>query len=239
METDTIDRGTDTNAVQELVNGLPISRRSVLKTAGIAALAGGTLTKAVWGADETTPISRPALAQVTQASEYRGVAQTVVLAGDGLTTTEHRYEQDVVVVFGPPAGAQGGLSETNPFNLFVGPGDRNTTAQPGRWEIHSANLVGNVLFQYWQYEVAEDWTFTGTLTEPHNQEAIAANLLNVETPLIPGRPQLGVNTLPKAMGAGTQVSGAVSDDTVSIVLVGATIDGFTRFESRLEASRTA
>lgn len=222
---------------EELGGELSISRRSLLETIGIAVLAGGALTGNAAAADRLIPTNLQAA--VTQQSEYRGIAQTVVLAGDGLTTTEHTYERDVVVVFGPPRGAPGGLTETNPFNLFIGPGDPNETGQPGHWEIHSALLSGNVLFQFWEYEQFEDGTFNGVLINPHNQEAIAANLINVETPLIPGRPQLGVNTLPKAMGEGTQLSGSVSEDTVSIQLLGATIDQFTQFDSRIEATRVA
>lgn len=214
-----------------------VSRRSLLEAIGLAVLAGGTLTGTAAAANGVQLQVQPQ--PVTQQSEYRGIARTVVLAGDGLTTTEHTYEHDVVVVVGPPRGAPGGLMEDGPFNLFIGPGDPNETGQPGRWEIHSALLSGSVLFQFWEYELFEDGTFTGVLTDPHNQEAIAANLIDVETPLIPGRPNLGMNTLPKAMGKGTRLSGRGSDDAVSIHLVGTTIDQFTRFESRIEATRVA
>lgn len=196
---------------------VPISRRSLLEAMGVAVLAGGALTGPTAATTGSTPT--PVLAQlVSQQSEYRGPARTVVLAGDGITTTEQTYERDVVVVVGPPRGAPG---------------------QPGHWEIRSALLSGNVLFQFWEYDLHEDGTFDGVLTDPHNQEAIAANLIDVELPLIPGRPNLGTNTLPKAMGEGTRLSGRGSEDAVSIHLVGATIDQFTRFESRTEATRVA
>lgn len=205
--------------------GAGVSRRTFLRVAGTGAVGLGGL----W--------AEPVRAATRGEAVFAGTANTVVLAGDGITVTEHVYQRGVVVVYGPPK--QGGLAETNPFSLFIGPADPNETGRPGHLEVHSAGLVGSNLFQFWEIGWQEDGTFAGTLTDPHNEEAIAANLINVETPLIPGRPNLGVNTLPKAMGAGTQLVGAVSERETAIRLRGATIDQFTRFGSDMAATRVA
>lgn len=178
--------------------------------------------------------SKPAAAQ-QGSTTYGGTATTDVLVGDGLTTTPRRYQKQVIVVFAPPK--QGGLAETTPFDLFVGPANRNETGQPGHFEIHSAVLVGSNLFQFWELQAQDDSTFVGTLTDPHNAEALSVNLLNVETSLVPGRPTLGTLPLPKAMGAGTQLVGTVTDQSVELQLQGATIDEYTRFSSQLAANR--
>ncbi|WP_143423141.1 hypothetical protein [Halegenticoccus soli] len=203
-----------------------VSRRGCLKIAGAAAASVAGLRVG----------TSPSVAQSGEAV-YRGVANTVIFAGDGISVTEHAYQRNVVVVFGPPK--RGGLTETNPFGLFIGPADPNETGQPGHLEVHSAVVVGGSVFQFWEIQPRENGAFAGTLTDPHNQEAIAANLINVETPLIPGRPQLGVNTLPKAMGEGTQLVGAATESETAIRLQGATIDQFTQFDSQMVATRVA
>lgn len=168
---------------------------------------------------------------------YGGTANTIVLAGDGISVTQQNYQRNVIAVFGPPK--QGGLAETNPFNLFIGPADRNETGLPGHYEVHSAALVGSNLFQYWELELRGGGSFAGTLTDPHNAEGLVWNLINVDRPLVPGRPNLGVLTTMLGMGAGTQVAGAVTDTSAEIRLRGATIDGFTQFDSQISATRIA
>lgn len=221
----------------QAVGAFGCSRRQLLKTVGPIVLAGGLSTGP--SVASAAPGSTTAQQAVTQESQYQGVAQTTVQVGDGINTTDHSYTQEVVVVFGPPRGGADGLAETNPFNLFVSPADPNTTGQPGVWELHSAMVFDNVLFQFWELNRDEAWTITGQLTEPHNQEAIAVNLINLETPLIPGRPQLGVNTLSKAMGVGTELRGAVTQESTTIEIAGRTIDEFSQFQSQLEAARVA
>lgn len=180
-----------------------------------------------------------AVAQSSEAT-YRGSVTTTILAGDGLGETEHSYQLDVIVVFGPPKSPPGGLAETNPFSLFIGPGDPNESGHAGHWEVHSAGVSGgSVVFQYWDLEQTDETSFTGVLTDPHTQESIAANLINVETPLIPGRPQLGVNTLPKAMGEGTQLTGSATQEQTVISLEGLTVDQFTHYSAQIEATRVA
>ena len=205
---------------------LSISRRSYLKI-----LRGAAIGIAGFAASVT-----PSLAQSGEAI-YSGIAETVVLAGDGITTTQNTYQRNVVVVYGPPK--QGGLTETNPFNLFIGPANPNETGLPGHFEVHSAVLVGTNVFQFWEIQWQENQAFTGTLTDAHNQEALSTNLINVELPLIPGRPQLGVNTVAKAMGEGTQIAGTVTDTETAIHLHGTTIDQFTQFDSQIQATRVA
>ncbi|MFB6165392.1 MAG: hypothetical protein ABEJ31_09570 [Haloarculaceae archaeon] len=161
---------------------------------------------------------------------------TVVLAGDGATTTQQQYQGDAVAVLSAPKSG-GGLAETNPFGLFVGPGNPNTSGQPGVWEIHSAAVAEGALFQYWDLQVLDDRQFEGRLTDPHNPEALTWNLINVELPLIPGRPNLGTLPTPKGMGAGTSVAGTATQDALSLQLQGATIDGFTQFNAAVEAAR--
>lgn len=203
-----------------------LSRRSLLQLAGAAV---GGLAVLNLGTTSGTAQSGESM--------YSGTARTDVLVGDGLSTTPHSYQQNVIVVFGPPK--QGGLTENNPFNLFVGPANRNETGQPGVFEIHTAVLVGSNVFQYWELQQQDNGTFVGRLTDPHNAEALVTNLINLQTSLIPGRPNLGELTMPKGMAAGTQIVGAVTDSAAEIQLQGLTIDQFTQFSSQIVASRVA
>lgn len=203
-----------------------ISRRKYLQTIGAAA-------GAIAGLNASTT---PGVAQSSE-SIYSGTANTVILAGDGASVTQHNYQRNVIVVFGQPK--QGRTQETNPFNLFVGPADRNETGQPGHFEVHSAALVDGNLFQFWELRMQDSSTFVGTLVNPSNAEALVWNLINVELPLIPGRPNLGVLTQPKGMGEGTQLAGAVNDTSAELRLLGATIDQFTQFGSQMSATRVA
>ena len=208
----------------ETKNGF--SRRRYLKTLGAAA-------GAIVGLNVST---NPGVAQSGE-SIYSGTASTIVLAGDGASVTQHNYQRNVTIVFGQPK--QGGLQEMNPFNLIIGPADRNETGQSGHFEVHSAALVDGNLFQFWELQMQDSNTFVGTLTNPSNAEALVWNLINVELPLIPGRPNFGVLTQPKGMGAGTQLAGAVSDTSAEIRLLGATIDQFTQFGSQISTTRVA
>ena len=214
---------TDTKSVE---TQKPVSRRSYLKTLGatIGAIAGLRLSVA------------PSNAQSSQLV-YSGVANTVILVGDGISVTQHNYQKNVGIIFSPPL--QGGLPEDNPFNLFIGPADRAETGQSGHYEVHSAAVVDGHLFQFWELQLQGNGTFGGTLTDPHNAEGLVWNLINVERALIPGRPNLGVIPTMLGMGAGTQIVGAVTDSTAEIRLQGPTIDQATQFDSRISATRIA
>ncbi|WP_135852978.1 hypothetical protein [Halorussus salinus] len=212
------------DTTDEAENGL--TRRNYVKAVGTAV---GAVSGLTLGAT-------PSAAQQTELV-YGGTANTVILAGDGISVTQNTYQRNVILVFGPPK--QGGLAETNPFSLFVGPADRNETGQPGHYEVHSAALVGSNLFQYWDLQLQGNGGFAGTLTDPHNAEGLVWNIINVERALIPGRPNLGVLTTMLGMGVGTQISGAVTDASAEVRLQGATIDQFTQFSSQISAARIA
>ncbi|MDS0294478.1 hypothetical protein [Halogeometricum luteum] len=206
-------------------SGVSRTRRTYLKALGaVAGAAVGLRT----GTGSTAAQSAEAI--------YQGVAETAIVVGDGISVAEQNYRRDVILAFGPPK--QGGLSETNPFHLFVGPANRNETGLPGHYEIHSAALVGTDLFQYWELR-SGDGAFEGTLTDPHDAEALVWNVVNVERALVPGRSSLGVVTTTLGMGAGTRLVGAVTEDTADVRLQGETIDRFTRFSSVISAARLA
>lgn len=206
-----------------------VSRRTLLATIGV-------------GIMSTPLLAETATAIPIQGGEatYRGPAHTIIRAGDGVTETDHSYRLDVLVGFIPPKSPPGGVAETNPFGFHTGPGNPNEAGQSGHWEIHSAAISNdNIVFQYWGVNQVEENLFSAVLTDAHTQEALSANLINVDTALIPGRPQLGVLTLPKTMGVGTQLEGSVTEEQTSLRLSGATVDGFTSFESHIEAARVA
>jgi hypothetical protein len=105
-----------------------------------------------------------AQAQPAQVEVYQGTATTTVVVLDPLSgqpIKQDTFQHNAQVLVGPPVAA-GGLTESNPFNLIIGPPPNESQLLEGQFGIFSALPTTvplhegptQLLFQYWQLQAA-------------------------------------------------------------------------------------
>lgn len=147
------------------------------------------------------------------------------------------YQKNVVAVVGPPRQA-GGVRESSPINLFIGPNPPSATGEEGQLELHSA--VGftdpqdgrEFLAQYWTLSLSGT-ALSGTLTDTHEAEALALNLLNTAREVSPGV----VIVWPDVIATGATLNGTVSAERLSLRLEGNVSTGDRPFVADITATR--
>ncbi|MER5489922.1 hypothetical protein [Streptomyces sp. NPDC002490] len=134
----------------------------------------------------------------------------------------------------------GGFTEDNPFSLVLAIGQPSDSGALSLWSAAVSTTSGqdlsgnprdpNLLLTYWDLDWS-DGRLTGRLTDPHTQEAVALNLFNWSTELVPCRPELGQlpGAHPHALAAGTTLDGRLDDGGLSLTAQGTTQDGLLAF----------
>ncbi|MFJ5261750.1 hypothetical protein ACIQAC_14955 [Streptomyces sp. NPDC088387] len=195
--------------------------------------------------DDPEPVE-PAGAEALWGSEFSGTAEVTVDVYDYCNTDGSRrfvesetYSMDATLSLSSPRSG-GGATEDNPFSMLLAVGQPAESGALSFWSAavstgSSQDLAGNprdpdLLLTYWQMEW-DDGELTAQLTDPHTEEAVALNLLNWPSPLVPCRDDLGElpGGYPHALGEGTTLGGDLDTDGASLTAEGATGDGQLEF----------
>ncbi|WP_416669285.1 PPC domain-containing protein [Egbenema bharatensis] len=170
--------------------------------------------------------------------EYRGVGVTTIGKIDPLSGqlySTNSFQTTIIANVSQPATA-GGITESNPFNLFVGSSPSEIAQNvEGAISIHSAipfTFRGGFLVQYWQLQYQGN-QISGTLTNPNTAIAAATNLFNSTKDL-----GLGLTIpFPYAMDAGTTLQGTLSANELRIQIQGLDTGRTRVFVSDIVAQR--
>jgi hypothetical protein len=162
---------------------------------------------------------------------YRGTATVRAELFDvyGRSRGVASYRTPVVVLVAAPRRAPNGIGETNPFALVVQ--SEPMVNQPGEFSLWSSLPAQGIMFQYWTYEMLSETRFAGTLTRPHQAEAMVLNMVTLPTEIAPHL------TMPyvQMMHEGTQMVGEITTDAAIIHVRG--MAGVSPFLITLEAQR--
>lgn len=167
--------------------------------------------------------------------KYAGVANTTIQYFDGFGQLlgTRTFQTNVALYIEAPASS-GGITESNPFNFQLLPGN---AAGEGEIEIRSA--VGftdprdgrEILFQYWRITTNGN-QISGQLTDTHIAESVALNFVNAETS-IAGVPI--VWNYPMAVN--TRFTGTVNGNTLTLRVEGNSTDMSRPFVSEITLQR--
>lgn len=169
---------------------------------------------------------------------YTGVATTTIevsdIFGDYVGTT--RTQVSTTVTIGRVKQA-GGSTESNPFNLFIGPspGSRNLE---GAIELYSAvpfNLqsTGDFLAQYWTFQLNGN-RLSGSLTNTYVTQSLDVNFFNSRREVSEGF----WNYWSYDIAAGTRIGGTVTEDEIRLRISGNSTDGSRPFISDIVVRRS-
>ncbi|MHB9863751.1 hypothetical protein [Streptomyces sp. YIM S03343] len=142
----------------------------------------------------------------------------------------------------------GGETEANPFSLLLAVGQPSEAGAVSFWSsavstVSSQDLAGNtrdpnLLLSYWTLQWA-DGELTGRLTDAHTEQAVALNLLNWPSLIVPCRSDLGElpGGYPHAVAEGTTLGGGLDGGSAHLTAQGSTGDG--QLEFRFDFSGTS
>jgi hypothetical protein len=173
--------------------------------------------------------------------EYQGNAQTSIRyytynphTGLDEFLEEKQYSYPVVIYIHPPL-EEGGILESNPFNLQVFPDRSQNPDEEGHLDLSSALIFnttsGRVLLQYWQIQLVGE-VLTGSLTDTHLAEAAAANLIWAWDD-IAGT----IMTMPFPISQGCSLQGSLNSTMIQITLQGESENTYRKFHTTISASR--
>lgn len=156
-----------------------------------------------------------------------------IVSGQDVFIEEKSYQFPVVAITGPCL-KEGSNTESNPFNLMIGPDRDLTTDEEGHIDIISAMLfitsTGNLLLQYWDLAYSNG-QLTGILSDMHLPEAAAGNILwawnDVAGIII---------TSPFPIGQGTQMAGTLDSKAISLHIWGESNSTYRKFDFTMQAS---
>lgn len=175
--------------------------------------------------------------------EYTGIAKTTIqyydydpYAGQDYFIEEKSYEYPIFLYIKSPVKV-GSVVEENPINLSIYPDRDSGDEEEGYIDISSAIVlndedVGQVLLQYWTLKL-ENNKVTGTLTDTHTAEAAAANLLWAWDEITSGLTM----TWPFPIARNTSMSGTLSDNSISLEIVGQSTNTYRQFQSTITAAK--
>ncbi|MEU9338932.1 hypothetical protein AB0D49_38295 [Streptomyces sp. NPDC048290] len=186
--------------------------------------------------------------------EYSGTAEVSVDVYDYCTTDGSRqladsqsYAMDATLSLGSPRSG-GDATEDNPFSLVLAVGQPSDAGAVSLWSssvstVSGQDLAGNprdpdLLLLYWQLEW-DDGELTGQLVDDHTEQAVALNLVNWPSQIVPCRNDLGQlpGGYPHAVAEGTTLGGDLDTDGASLTAQGSTGDG--QLEFRFDFSGSA
>jgi hypothetical protein len=199
--------------------------------------------------------SEPTGAAALWGKQYGGTAQVTVdvydyCSADGSrrfadTTT---YSMNATLDLSRPRTGEGG-TEANPFSLLLAVGQPSEAGAVSFWSsavstVSSQDLAGNprdpnLLLTYWEL-AWDDGELSGRLTDPHTEQAVALNLLNWPSPLVPCRSDLGElpGGYPHAIAEGTTLDGEVEGGSANLTAQGSTGDGQLEFRFDFSGAST-
>lgn len=164
----------------------------------------------------------PATAAPSSAT-YSGATTTTIQLVDvyGRVTGTPTYRTTVEAVLSDaPSG------DANPYRLWMQ--STPLVNAPGEWSFASSAPVGDgVHLQYWSFTVdSTTGAVEGELTNPRTAEAIALNLITVNSEIAPG-----ISTpFPYSMGVGTTITGTLDAQRFRFVIKGNTVDRARPFQ---------
>jgi len=158
------------------------------------------------------------------------------------------YSMNTTLDLGRPRSG-GGETETNPFSLLLAVGQPSEAGAVSFWSSavstgSSQDLAGNprdpnLLLTYWELEW-DDGDLSGRLTDPHTEQAVALNLLNWPSPLVPCRSDLGElpGGYPHAVAEDATLGGEVDAGSATLTAQGSTGDGQLEFRFDFSGAST-
>jgi hypothetical protein len=202
-----------------------------------------------------TLLSEPTGASALWGKQYSGTAQVTVDVYDYCSADGSRrfadtktYSMNATMDLGRPR-AGGGETETNPFSLLLAVGQPSEAGAVSFWSSavstgSSQDLAGNprdpnLLLTYWEL-AWDDGELSGRLSDPHTEQAVALNLLNWPSLLVPCRSDLGElpGGYPHAVAEGTTLDGDVDADSATLTAQGNTGDGQLEFRFDFSGAST-
>ncbi|MCX5367155.1 hypothetical protein OG864_51745 [Streptomyces sp. NBC_00124] len=203
---------------------------------------------------DTLP-SEPTGASALWGQQYSGTAQVTVDVYDYCSTDGSRrfadtktYSMNATLDLSRPRTGEGG-TETNPFSLLLAVGQPSEAGAVSFWSSavstgSSQDLAGNprdpnLLLTYWEL-AWDDGELSGRLTDPHTEQAVALNLLNWPSLLVPCRSDLGElpGGYPHAVAEGTTLDGEVEGGSANLTAQGSTGDGQLEFRFDFSGAST-
>ncbi|MFF4275737.1 hypothetical protein [Streptomyces sp. NPDC001536] len=203
---------------------------------------------------DTVP-SEPTGAAALWGKQYSGTAQVTVDVYDYCSADGSRrfadtktYSMNATLDLARPRTG-GGETETNPFSLLLAVGQPSEAGAVSFWSSavstgSSQDLAGNprdpnLLLTYWEL-AWDDGELSGRLTDPHTEQAVALNLLNWPSLLVPCRSDLGElpGGYPHAVAEGTTLDGEVEGGSANLAAQGSTGDGQLEFRFEFAGAST-
>ncbi|MER6184855.1 hypothetical protein [Streptomyces sp. NPDC001652] len=204
--------------------------------------------------DDTSP-SEPTGASALWGQRYSGTAQVTVDVYDYCSDDGSRrfadtktYSMNATLDLSRPRTGEG-EGETNPFSLLLAVGQPSEAgavsfSSSAVSTVSSQDLAGNprdpnLLLTYWEL-AWDDGDLSGRLTDPHTEQAVALNLLNWPSLLVPCRSDLGEmpGGYPHAVAEGTTLDGEVESDSANLTAQGSTGDGQLEFRFDFSGAST-
>lgn len=152
---------------------------------------------------------------------YRGFANVRISNVDPLSrqVTGVRSFQTTIVSEVAARRQAGGITETNPFSLFIGSSPSEIAAnREGAFTVYSAlpfNFRGGFLLQYWRFQYSGN-RINGTLINRDSGAALTTNLFNSNRSL-----GLGLTIpFPYAMDVGTTIQGTLTPAELRVRIQG-------------------
>lgn len=203
--------------------------------------------------DEETVRADASDASALWGTEYSGTADISVdvydyCAADGsrrLAGSRTYSMNSTLNLSGPRTG--GDETEANPFSMLFAAGDPSRAGAVSFWSsavstTSSQDLAGNprdprLLLTYWDIDWS-DGELDARLTDPHTQQAIALNLLNWPSPVVPCRSDLGElpGGYPHALASGTTFTGRLDRSAASLTAEGGSTDGLIAFRFQFDGT---
>ncbi|MEU6538396.1 hypothetical protein [Streptomyces sp. NPDC047000] len=178
--------------------------------------------------------------------EYSGTASLTVDVYDYCTADGSRrladtkkYSMTATLDLSRPRSG-GGETEANPFSMVLAVGQPSAAGAVSFWSAavttaSGQDLAGNprdphLLLTYW----ALTWDggeLSGRLTDAHTEQAVALNLFNWPSPVVPCRSDLGdlPGGYPHSVAEGTTLDGALDGGSADLTAQGTTGDGQLAF----------